>query len=460
MSQASDYGVSMPAEAVDRDKRPATCARVAVVGTGIAGLSAAHALGKVCDVTLFERLPSLGMSAHAWSAGDAELQVDVPIRVMYPDYYPRLLALLAEAGVATAPVDGSSSFSFADGSTYFSYRNLQWRARALPLPSASPQWALSAGRIALDYLRFLRAADSVELPRQMTLREFLDRGRYSNSFRQQFVLPVFATICTCTNAQLLDAPASVILGYASGGLRPSTLQRAVGGARSIATRLAAGCADVQCGAEVEWIRRAAEGVLVRRRGAEAAQCFDHVLVATQANHALRLVEGLSAAARKALQGIEYTPVDVLLHSDPRLMPARPRSWAPANYFIDDAWSRPMATLWVNRVYPALRTEDNVFQTVAPEMAPRDDSIISAVGFERPLVTPDSLDSVAALDRVQRDPDRRIWFCGSYAQPGVPLLESGASSGLDLAARILDQIEATGAQGKPHVPRASGDLASR
>ena len=106
-----------------------------------------------------------------------------------------------------------------------------------------------------------------------------------------------------------------------------------------------------------------------------------------------------------------------------------------NAVVEPAFERPQSTIWINRVQPAMRHAAPLFQTVMPQTAPRDDLVLGRARFERPLVDVHTPQALAALQRLHAQPGRRVWLCGSYAQPGVPLLESAVQSAYSVAAGI-------------------------
>jgi predicted NAD/FAD-binding protein len=144
-----------------------------------------------------------------------------------------------------------------------------------------------------------------------------------------------------------------------------------------------------------------------------------------------------------------------MHRDPALMPARRADWSPVNARVCAAHERPESTIWINRVQPALRRAPPLFQTVQPQRQPRDELVLARARFERPLVDAASQRAVAALQRLHAQPGRRIWLCGSYAQPGVPLLESAVSSAYAVAAALqgAPRFMASADQGRVAAMRA-------
>ena len=165
-----------------------------------------------------------------------------------------------------------------------------------------------------------------------------------------------------------------------------------------------------------------------------------MVLATQANQALALWRNPPADMAATLGGFRYRPLDVVMHRDPQLMPARRRDWSPVNARVCSAQDRPESTIWVNAVQPALRHAAAVFQTVHPHRQPRDDLVISHAHFERPLVDAASQQALQRLQQLQQpqagvDANRRVWLCGSYADAGVPLLESAVRSAYAVASAL-------------------------
>ncbi|WP_420427406.1 FAD-dependent oxidoreductase [Algiphilus sp.] len=411
--------------------------KIAVVGSGIAGLAASWFLGARHEVHLFEKQPELGMAARGLEWGGA--RVDMPLRVLYRGYYPTLTALYAEAGIAITASDYSASFSDLEGRCYFRYRNWRpWQRVSVPFLGGGQPLGRRTRHIVTDLARLYARArrDRARLAGgHVSLQQYLDDGGLSEAFIEDFLLPTFAAIGTCDVDSVRRYPASVVLDYLSRGVLLEGVSRTVQGADHVVHRLSQRCAALHLGAGVQRIERQREGVQVED-GHGQRHDFDHLVLATQGNQALRLLgDAAQGAEADALARFRYETSEVIVHTDPRLMPARRRDWSPVNFFRERGAARPMASIWLNRVLPIAAEAPDAFQTWNPLRAPDAAQVHAQAQFERPVVDAASEQGLAQIRDMHAERDRRVWFCGSYAESGVPLLESAARSARQVAERI-------------------------
>lgn len=421
--------------------------QIAVVGAGLGGLAAAWWLGQRHEVSLFERRPRPGFTASSVSVSGARgagepVRIDVPLRVFYAGYYPTLARLYRALVVRSEPVSYAASFTDGQGELYFRYRNLRVADQSFGL--LAPQDLLlgrRALRIAGGLLRFhrhaLRALRRGELA-GISIGEYVARAGYPADFVEGFLLPAICTVCTCSYGHARSFPATVIVDYLARGLASESVRRALHGADDVERRLLAGIPRLHTDARIAGIRRdgAGEGggVLLQMEDG-SRQRFDHVVLAAQANQSHELLHDARADEAEVLQAFRYAPVEVLTHGDAALMPPRRRDWSPVNLMVSPRFDAPESTIWVNAVQPALRHAAPVFQTVHPLRAPRAHTVFGHARFERPVVDAASQVALQGLQRLHAEPARRVWFCGSYAQAGVPLLESAVRSAYEVALRL-------------------------
>jgi predicted NAD/FAD-binding protein len=241
-------------------------------------------------------------------------------------------------------------------------------------------------------------------------------------------------------------PAAVVADYLLGGVTRESVRRARGGADDVARRLVApiAAARLRCRARIEGVAR--DGAAVVVRGPQGAERFDHVLLATQANQALALLADASAREAAWLGAFDYADLRVVMHHDTALMPRDRRDWSAVNLFVHPDHAAPESTIWIDRVMPTLprRAEGErampVLQTVLPARAPREDLVIAEAAFQRPLVSARSAAALPELAALHAEAGRRVWFCGSYAEAGVPLLESAVRSAWQAVQSIVGALE--------------------
>ena len=410
---------------------------VAVIGGGIAGLSAAWRLSARHRVTLIERHSVVGMDAHSIDLPhDGQVfRIDVPLRVIYEGYYPTLIGLYHRLGVQLERTNYAGAFSLLDGPVYYRYANWLVGGRSVPLPA--PPFGATALRINRDLLRFFRMAPAAmrAIDDDEPLGGWLDRSGLGRDFTEGFLVPTFAAVCTCSNAAVRAYPARVILDYLTRGLTFGGVRRVVHGTREVVGRLTEPLAEVRCGVQVRAIRPVVDGVEVQWEG--GAQRFDHVVIATQANQAAPMLDAAYHRERDALERFAYESSEVAVHTDPRLAPLERRHWAPVNLIQSADHDKPMATIWMNRVQPALRDASPVFQTWNPIREPRPETVRARSRFERPVVNAASLVGAREIAMLHAQHGRRLWFCGSYLGPGIPLLESATATAARVAAAIDD-----------------------
>ncbi len=407
--------------------------KIAVIGSGISGLAAAWYLGKQHEVTLCERAPRIGMDAHTVEVdhGQGSVHLNAPMRVFFEGYYPTLTRLYREIDVSFEPINYSGSFSQFGGSTYFRYKNHWLGSRTVPFLAGRSTFNRKAIQIGAELIRFLRQTgkyrrfSSSDLD-SLTIQEYLKRNRYSDLFAERFLYPAFAGICTCSYESVKAYPASIILKYLDSDLTWSRVNRLSHGTHDVTTRLSAAASEIRCNLNLKAVIRKTNGVQVTD-GNGYTQDFDHVVMATQSNQAQKLLADATAEEKTTLNRFRYEKSRIVVHTDRRLAPRRRAEWAPVNFMLSKEHDKPMASIWMNQIYPKLGNETSIFETWNPFREIDKDKILLDANVARPVVSQDSLQGIRELDKLHEQQDRRVWFCGSYASRGIPLLESAVTS---------------------------------
>lgn len=396
---------------------------IAVIGSGISGLSAAHACRQAgWKVTLFEKESGHGMAAHTLAV-DGGL-VDVPLRVMGAASWHRVLSLASQLGVETFPVDVYTSCSWQDQQTWF-------RSSRMPLT----QWPMIGSWRFLGHRSLRLGLGLVQLARltrlandrtpAITLGELLDESPVDTLFWRGLILPILKTICTCDEPHLLAWPAAQLLSLLHGILHNDDLMRLRGGTGALANALADGIPTIS-GSPVSRLRLNRQSISVYNQRGDGGR-FDRVILATQANQLDFLADGPFAQERQTLADVPYVQGELLVHRDRRFMPADKRDWTALNFQMDPALETSMFTVWVNAVEPSLTGKTPVFQTWSPLFEPDPDAVLARIPMQRAVVTSGTAGILDQLRQWHGQTNRRLFYCGSWAHEGVPLLESGVRS---------------------------------
>ncbi len=412
--------------------------RIGVIGSGIAGLSAVWHMGLDHHVEVFESRPVLGMDAASVSFEHegTTWHVDVPLRVFGNGYYPHLVALYDQAGVRRGDADYDAGFSTLGGAGYFGYRTVGLGTRAVSLPD--PAWTRTPGsarrvaaatRFFTSEPRRLRHGRVPAIP----LAEYLAERRYDRLFVDDVLLPILAAVLTCSYEHVLAYPADAVIDFFA-RTRLSRFDRVDAGTADVVARLSERAARVHLSTPIAGTRRAADGVHVTTASGDV-HVFDHVVFATQVHRAVGLIDDLRDDERGALETFEHVSFRCVVHRDPALMPAHRSDWRPINAIVEAGAAMPMFTMHMNAIVPGLRHAPTLLQTIHPLREPAPGTVVREVTLDRPVLGVGAREGYRRVLALHREPDRRLWFCGSYLTDRLPLLESATVS----AARVARHI---------------------
>lgn len=407
---------------------------IAVVGSGIAGLTAAYTLSRHHRVTLYEADDRLGGHAHTHllDRGDGVLEaVDSAFLVHNDRTYPTVCRLFDELGVTTRETQMSMSVragrleyagACGPGGLFPSWTNLA-RPRYL--------WMLA------EITRFHRAAAALlaSTASTDTLREFLTRHAFSAYFVEHFMTPLVAAVWSCPPATALDYPARYLFVFLEhhGMLTvfgSPTWRTVVGGAVSYVNAIARRLDEIRLGVRVHGVQRLPSGVCIRADGA-APREFDAAVIATHSDQALEILDRPTTAERLVLGAIGYSTNHAQLHTDESVLPRHRRARASWNYLVTPRRHEVVVTYDVTRLM-RLPGPKRFLVTLGGHDLVSTEAVLAEMTYRHPSY---STESVAARALLPTLDDDRIAFAGAYQ--GWGFHEDGAASGLR-AARALQR----------------------
>lgn len=412
--------------------------RIAVVGTGIAGLATAWLLDRHHDVTVFEAEPRIGGHANTVRVAfpDGDVAVDVGFIVYNEDNYPNLTRMFRALGVATQVSDMSFAASLAGGALEYggsSPAMLFAQRRNLVRPSYL--------RMLIDIARFNRlgrAFLSGERDESLTLDRLIERSGFGRLLRDAYLYPMAAAIWSAPLCTVQHFPAHRFLRFfANHGLlgmdSHKTWRTVSGGSYRYVQRLVRSLRrPIQTSAPVRAIVRHDLGVGVVQEDGTMAR-FDRVVLACHADEALRLLERPSAAERRLLGAFRFQPNRAILHGDARLMPRRRRAWASWNYVADRTTCQgapASVTYWMNRLQ-RLDQRHPLFVSLNPGIQPAPELTYGSFDYTHPVLSAAAIAAQRDLPSIQGTD--RVLFAGAWQGDGFH--EDGLAAALRAAAAL-------------------------
>ena len=424
--------------------------KVAIIGSGISGLGAAHRLRGHAAITLYESGDYFGGHTHTVDVTLPDAQgrsvthgVDTGFLVFNERTYPQLIQLFAELGVQTAHSDMSFSVQVpgAKGG-----QALEWSGTSLSTVFAQRSNLLNLRFLGMlrDLLRFNQlctriAQANADAQMMQPLGDFLAEHRFGAAFRDWYFLPMLGCIWSCPTDQMLQFPVATMIRFCHnhGLIQVSNRPRwwtVAGGARHYVDKIVAGIADKRLSTPVRRIERDAAGVRIYTDG--QVEHFDQVVLATHSDQALALLAKPTAHERELLGAIRYQANRAVLHTDTSVLPERRAAWAAWNYERAPEGERESARVClhylINQLQPVPFAQP-VVVSLNPlnEIAP--DKVLGRYDYDHPVFDLGAIRAQAQLPQIQGQ--QRTWFSGAWT--GYGFHEDGLKSGLAVA----DQLRA-------------------
>lgn len=408
--------------------------KIAVVGSGIAGLASAWLLSRRHKVTLFEAGNYYGGHSHTIDVTlDGQTHpVDLAFRIFNHRTYPNLIELFRELQIKTHESAMSFSVSIDQG-------RIEWSGNSLAAIFTQPGNLLRPGFIGMlrDIRRFNRQAvhyRDIYRYAATSLGELLDQEGYGPAFRNWYLLPMAAAIWSSPFDQLACFPASTFLNfYLNHGL--CTTNTALpwkiidGGARTYVERMLPSITEPRLECPVSRVMRQPDGVHVVSPAGD--EVFDSVILACHAPDSLAMLTDASSLERQILSGVRYQKNVAYLHTDSRLLPQRRRIWSAWNCLSDeqDDGSKPVCISYLINKFQPLPVQTPLICTLNPLYEPRAEKILGIFKYYHPLFDQAAAGAQRLVASAQGKD--RVWFAGAWT--GCGFHEDGLRSALKVAA---------------------------
>ena len=426
--------------------------RIAIVGSGISGLAAAHALRGKADITLFEAGSYFGGHTHTVDVTLPNAQgemvthgVDTGFLVFNERTYPNLIQLFVDLNVDTAKSDMSFSVQVPRRGSVA----LEWSGSSLnsvfSQRSNLVSWKFL--RMLRDIMRFNRvttalASANLDAAMLQPLGEFLESQKFSNEFRDWYFLPMMGCIWSCPTHQMLQFPVSTMIRFCyNHGLiqvanRPQWWTVS-GGAKHYVEKIISGITDKRLNTPVRQIERDAGGVKITTdTGTEA---FDKVVLAAHSDESLALLRQPTSAEQQTLGAITYQPNRAVLHTDPSVLPGKKLSWAAWNYeraASSDHESAQVCLHYLLNMLQPLPFAQPVVVSLNPLQEIERNTVMGHFDYSHPVFDLAAIRAQADVPRLQGH--HHTYFCGAWT--GYGFHEDGLKSGMAAAKHLLQDLE--------------------
>lgn len=410
--------------------------KIAIIGTGIAGLGCAYFLNPRYDLTLFEQNAYAGGHSNTVDVNDGgrPAPVDTGFMVFNRETYPNLCRLFKELRVQPKNTDMSFSVQHLPTGTEFagnSLNHLFAQRRNLFRPR---HWRmlLQINRFNSEAVAALQDGSAADL----TLREFVERRKYGQDFMDLYLVPMSSAVWSSPPALMMEFPAATLLRFFHnhGFLGLDTQHQWLtldGGARTYVKQITKRLKNpVRLQRKVTSVTRDSHGVTIRTDDGEAHR-FDRVIMAAHADQSLSMLKDADPLERELIREFKYQHNVATLHTDESFMPKTKLAWSSWNYRVDFDSSgniKPMTIYWMNQLQ-GVSDRTNYFVSIngADEVDPA--KVIRQIDYEHPIF---SLGAIRAQERLQvlnnRGAGNRVFFCGAWFKYGFH--EDGFTSALD------------------------------
>ena len=410
--------------------------KIAVVGSGISGLSAAYYLSKNHHVDLFEKDDHFGGHSYTLDLNlDKKISVDIGFIVFNYETYPKLTNFFNENEVEVEKSD--MSFSVKVEGTNFEYCGKGLKGM---FSNKSNIFNLKFLKMFKDIIKFYKSCDQInKYDKKITLGQFLEKKKWSKEFINFHLVPMVSAIWSMPPYEAKNMPLSFFLNFFKNhGLfklknRPqwyTVSNRSKTYVNKILSKISG---EHFKNYQISKIIRTLNGIKLYYGDKSEFFNYDKVVIATHADEAISLIEDATQDEKKILSNFKYRENLAVIHTDQNVMPKNKRAWSSWNSYVEpNKLNKTSLTYWLN-LLQNLKTKENIFLTLNPIQEIQSKKILKSVKFTHPYYDQGALDNQTNLKSLQNK--KNILFCGSYF--GYGFHEDGIKSSIEMIKNLDD-----------------------
>jgi predicted NAD/FAD-binding protein len=405
--------------------------KIAIIGSGISGLTASYLLNKKHEITLFEKNDYIGGHTHTHdiTIGEQTFNVDSGFIVYNEKTYPNFIRLLDILNVERQ----KTTMGFSVKSEQ---KNIEYAGNSLKSVFAQKRnyFRPSFLRMLTDIISFNKKAKAdLSISPQVTLGQYLDQNSFSQAFIKHYIIPMGAAIWSTTAKLMMDMPALFFIRffYNHGLLQikdRSGWWVIKDGSKEYVKKIIETFKErIRMGSEIKTIKRSSGKILITHTAKYEEETFDAVVIGTHSNQALKLLADPTEREQAILGAIPYQTNSALLHTDTSILPKRKLAWASWNYYLDQDEQKPVILTYNMNILQRLDCDETFCVTLNSNDLIDQKKIIKELNYEHPLFTHESVKAQARKNEISGV--NNTYYCGAYWRNGFH--EDGVVSALEV-----------------------------
>ena len=405
--------------------------KIAIIGSGISGLTASYLLNKRHEITLFEKNDYIGGHTHTHDItfGEQTFSIDSGFIVYNEKTYPNFIKLLDILNVERQ----KTTMGFSVKSEV---KNLEYAGNSLKslFTQKRNYFRPSFLRMLADIIRFNKKAKTqMSMSPQVTLGQYLDQNLFSESFINHYIIPMGAAIWSTTTKLMMDMPALFFIRFFNNHGLLQIKDRSgwwviKDGSKEYVKKIIEPFQErIRVKSEIKTIKRSAGKIIITHTAKGDEEIFDAVVIGTHSNQALKLLADPTEKEHEILGAIPYQTNSALLHTDTSILPKRKLAWASWNYYLDQDEHKPVMLTYNMNILQRLDCDETFCVTLNSNDLIDQNKIIKELNYEHPLFTHESIKAQARKNEISGV--NNTYYCGAYWRNGFH--EDGVVSALDV-----------------------------